>query len=203
MNKMSLKTLKIMIQKAEFQIIFRLLQDKAKANSNYRQLAAEAGTSIGSVCNTMQSLTEKGYIVEDGGKRLLRKRSSLLNLWARAYAEGIKERYLLGRFTFLTPQVRERWRDIRLPENVSWGGEPATALMDDYLQPERWDVYTTDNANSLIATGRMIPKADGEIYVSRKFWEEAGTPPIVVYADLLAMDDDRCREAAERIREMI
>lgn len=99
-----------MMQKAEFQIVFRLLQDKSKANSNYRQLAAEAGTSIGSVHNTMQSLTEKGYIVEDGNKRLLRKRPSLLDRWARAYADGLKERFHIARFTFLTPQVKECWR---------------------------------------------------------------------------------------------
>lgn len=192
-----------MMQKAEFQIIFRLLQDKAKANLNYRQLAAETGTSIGSVHNTMQSLTEKGYIVEDGKKRLLRKRSALLDRWARAYADGLKERYLIARFTFLTPGVKEQWRDIHLPENVSWGGEPAAALLDDYLRPERWDVYVADNANALITTGRMIPKADGEIYVYRKFWDEAGTPPVVVYADLLDMDNDRCREAAERLLKVI
>lgn len=110
-----------MIQRAEFQIIFRLLQDKAKVNSNYRQLAAEAATSIGSVHNTMQSLMEKGYIVEDGKKRLLRKRTSLLDRWARAYADGLKERFFIARFTFLTPQVKECWRNICLPENVSWG----------------------------------------------------------------------------------
>ena len=192
-----------MMYKAEFQIVLRLLQDKSNTNLRYRQLAAAAGVSVGSVNNVMQSLMEKGYVVEDGKKRLLRKRTSLLDRWARAYADGLKERFFVARFTFLTPQVKECWRDIRMPENVSWGGEPAAALLDDYLQPERWDVYVSDNANALIATGRMIPKADGEIYVYRKFWDEAGTPPVVVYADLLAMGNDRCREAAERIIKVI
>lgn len=192
-----------MMHKAEFQIVLRLLQDKSNTNLRYRQLAAAAGVSVGSVNNVMQSLMEKGYVVEDGKKRLLRKRTSLLDRWARAYADGLKERFFVARFTFLTPQVKECWRDIRMPENVSWGGEPAAALLDDYLQPERWDVYVSDNANALIATGRMIPKADGEIYVYRKFWDEAGTPPVVVYADLLAMGNDRCREAAERIIKVI
>lgn len=192
-----------MMYKAEFQVVFRLLQDKSNTNLRYRQLAAAAGVSVGSVNNVMQSLMEKGYVVEDGKKRLLRKRTSLLDRWARAYADGLKERFFVARFTFLTPQVKECWRDIRMPENVSWGGEPAAALLDDYLQPERWDVYVSDNANALIATGRMIPKADGEIYVYRKFWDEAGNPPVVVYADLLAMDNDRCREAAERIIKVI
>lgn len=192
-----------MMYKAEFQVVFRLLQDKSNTNLRYRQLAAAAGVSVGSVNNVMQSLMEKGYVVEDGKKRLLRKRTSLLDRWARAYADGLKERFFVARFTFLTPQVKECWRDIRMPENVSWGGEPAAALLDDYLQPERWDVYVSDNANALIVTGRMIPKADGEIYVYRKFWDEAGTPPVVVYADLLAMGNDRCREAAERIIKVI
>ncbi len=192
-----------MMHKAEFQVVFRLLQDKSNTNLRYRQLAAAAGVSVGSVNNVMQSLMEKGYVVEDGKKRLLRKRTSLLDRWTRAYADGLKERFFVARFTFLTPQVKECWRDIRMPENVSWGGEPAAALLDDYLQPERWDVYVSDNANALIATGRMIPKADGEIYVYRKFWDEAGTPPVVVYADLLAMGNDRCREAAERIIKVI
>lgn len=192
-----------MMYKAEFRIVLRLLQDKSNTNLRYRQLAAAAGVSVGSVNNVMQSLMENGYVVEDGKKRLLRKRTSLLDRWARAYADGLKERFFVARFTFLTPQVKECWRDIRMPENVSWGGEPAAALLDDYLQPERWDVYVSDNANALIATGRMIPKADGEIYVYRKFWDEAGTPPVVVYADLLAMGNDRCREAAERIIKVI
>jgi hypothetical protein len=195
--------IKIDMQKAEFQIICKLLQDKENVNRNYRQLATETGTSIGSVHNTMQGLMEKGYIVEDGNKRLLRKRASLLNCWVRAYADGLKERYLIARFTFLTPQVKERWKDIRMPEDASWGGEPAAALLDDYLNPERWDVYTVDNANALIATGRMIPKVDGEIYVYRKFWGEKDTPLMMVYADLLATDDDRCCEAAERIVKLI
>ena len=90
-----------------------------------------------------------------------------------------------------------------MPEDASWGGEPAAALLDDYLNPERWDVYTVDNANALIATGRMIPKVDGEIYVYRKFWGEKDTPLMMVYADLLATDDDRCCEAAERIVKLI
>lgn len=191
------------MQKTEFQIILKLLQDKENVNMNYRQLAAETGTSIGSVHNTIQRLMEKGYIVEDCGKRLLRKQTALLDSWARAYADGLKERYYVARFSFLSPQVKSNWQDICLPEGVCWGGEPAAALTDGYLQPERWDMYITDSANALIATGRMIPNADGEIYVYRKFWKETGTPLAVVYADLLAIDDDRSHEAAERIKLMV
>ena len=106
------------MQKVEFQIIFRLLQDRTNVNMNYRQLAAETGTSIGSVHNTIRNLMEKGYIVEECNKRMLRKRTALLDRWARAYADGIKSRYHITRFTFLTPQVKEKWREILLPDTV-------------------------------------------------------------------------------------
>lgn len=191
------------MQKTEFQIILKLLQDKKNVNMNYRQLAMETGTSIGSVHNTMQSLMEKGYIVENGNNRLLRKRTALLDRWARAYADGLKERYFVARFAFLTPQVKANWQDIHLPNNASWGGEPAAALTDGYLQPERWDIYIADTANAMIATGRMIPNANGEIYIYNKFWKEDGTPLAVVYADMMAMDNDRCRESAERLKKLI
>lgn len=191
------------MQKAEFQIIFRLLQNKKTANMNYRQIAAESGTSLGSVHSTMQSLMEKGYIIDNNGTRVLRKRNAIVEKWVMAYTGGLKDRYFLTRFTFLAASVKANWQAIELPDNISWGGEPAAALKDNYLQPERWDVYTADNANALIATGRMIPKQDGEIYVYKKFWTEEETPMLVIYADLLATEDDRCREAAERIKPLI
>ncbi len=49
----------------------------------------------------------------------------------------------------------------------------------------------------------MIPAPLGEIYVYKRFWQTQDTPLLVVYADLLATGDDRCREAAERIKPLI
>ena len=191
------------MQKAELQIILRLLQDKKAVNESYRKIAAEACTSVGSVHATMQDLMEKGYVIESDGKRLLRKRNTLIDRWMRAYCDGLKDRYLVMRFAFLTPEVRERWRDITLPDTVRWGGEPAAAIIDGYLQPQKWDIYTSAGADMLIATRSMIPNPDGEIYVYKKFWNADDTPALVVYADLIATDDDRCIEAAERIKPLI
>lgn len=99
--------------------------------------------------------------------------------------------------------MAEQWRAIVLPDTLSWSGEPAAALLDKYLVPQRWDIYTTDTANPLISTGRMIPDPQGNIFVYRKFWKEQDTPLLIIYADLLATQDDRCREAAERIKPLI
>ena len=49
----------------------------------------------------------------------------------------------------------------------------------------------------------MIPAPQGEIFVYKQFWPGDEMPLLVVYADLLATDDDRCREAAERLKPQI
>ena len=190
------------MRKTEVFITFYLLQDKTNLSKNIRQMAADLDLSIGSVHNTLQHLQEEGFLIENNDKRILRKRAQLIDLWAKAYAT-LKPKYLLCRFTFLNQQVRDLWQNIVLPETLSWGGEPAAALQDHFLFPERWDVYTADNANGLIATGRMIPNPQGEIFVYKRFWQENGTPILVIYADLLATNDDRCQEVAERLKPLI
>ena len=173
------------MRKTEVFITFYLLQDKTNLSKNIRQMAADLGLSIGSVHNALQHLQEEGFLIE-----------------AKAYAT-LKPKYLLCRFTFLSQQVRDQWQNIILPETLSWGGEPAAALQDHFLFPERWDVYAADNANGLIATGRMIPNPQGEIFVYKRFWQENGTPILVVYADLVATNDDRCLEMAKRLKPLI
>ncbi len=191
------------MQKTELLVTFFLLQSKENVNRTIREIAAEAGVSVGSVHGVLNKLTEQGYIVESGDRRILRKRANLIERWAYGYADGLKNKLLINRFTFLTPQVREQWQDIVLPAGCHWGGEPAAALLDAYIQPGEWEVYVPNNANALITTGRMIPAPQGEILVYKQFWSGDEMPLLVVYADLLATEDDRCREAAERLRPQI
>lgn len=190
------------MRKSEWLIVFYILQDKQNINKNIRQLATELDLSVGSVHAAIKNLQDDGFVLDNHGLRMLRKRSTLIERWAKAYAQ-FKPKYLLSRFTFLNHQVREQWQNIVLPDTLSWGGEPAAYLLGGYLQPEQWDIYATDNANALIATGRMIPSAQGEIAVYKRFWQAESTPALVIYADLLATKDDRCREAAERIKPLI
>ena len=191
------------MQKSEMKLFLYLIQDKENANKPFREIAEETGMSLGSVQNKMAELTAQGFLVETGGKRVLRKRERLLEKWADGYAGSNKRKLLLMRFRFLSRAIRERWESIRLGDDASWGGEPAAFLADGFLQPENWDIYVRENANSLIATGRMIPDPEGEIFVYKQFWKGSGVPLAVVYADLLSTDDDRCKEAAERIKGKI
>ena len=191
------------MQKAEVQIIFHLLQDKECAGKTIREIAEIAGVSVGSVHSTLVTLTEQGYLIDKGQTRVLRKRDKLIDRWANGYAETLKRKLFVGRFVFLTPEVRDQWRDIVLPASCAWGGEPAVALEDGYLQPEEWSIYVAENANALITTGRMIPNPQGEIIVYKRFWATDEMPLLIVYADLLATEDERCIEAANRIKPLL
>ncbi len=191
------------MQKSEMRLVLFLLQDKTNISKTYRQMAKETGLSLGSVQGVMSDLAERGFVVETSAGRILRKRMFLIDRWARDYSEDRKKKQLICRFRFLAESVREHWADILLPSQARWGGEPAAFLRDGYLRPQKWDVYVEESADCLIATGRMIPDPEGEIYVYRKFWTGEDFPIIVVYADLLSTGDDRCTEAAGRIKALI
>lgn len=191
------------MQKAELKLILYLLRNPLNVSKNYRTISKESGVSLGSVQANLAVLTEGGYVVEIAGRRTLRKKSRLLDYWARGYAESFKRKQIIGRFRFISDGIKEQWTSIVLKDGAVWGGEPAACLVDGYIRPAKWDVYVEDKSDCLIETGRMIPDSNGEIYVYRKFWKGDGMPLEVVYADLISVGDDRCLEAALRLREKI
>ena len=191
------------MQKSEMKLLFYLLEDKENVNKPFRTISEETGMSLGPVQTKYHELAEAGYIVDTSRGKALRKRQQLIERWARGYADDLRQKYLTCRFRFLAPSVREQWKDIHLPQGICWGGEPAACLLTEYIRPEKWTVYVPDKADALISTGRMVPDENGEIYVYKKFWLSEGVPPIVVYADLLAMNEDRCTETADRIKELL
>ena len=77
------------MQKTELLVTFFLLQSKENVNRTIRKIAAKTGVSVGSVHSVLSKLTEQGYIVESGDRRLLRKRANLIERWAHGYADGL------------------------------------------------------------------------------------------------------------------
>ena len=146
---------------------------------------------------------ERGFIIESAGKRILRKRGTLIDRWAHGYVETFKSKMLLHRFRFITPEIRHKWNEIVLGDEACWGGEAAVSLKEGLIQPGQWEIYVKEKANCLIATGRMIPDEKGDIFVYKKFWCGDEIPRLVIYGDLLATGEDRCIEVANRLRETL
>lgn len=86
-----------------------------------------------------------------------------------------------------------------------WGGEPAAALIDNYLTPGNFTLYTERAPATLMKSGEVVPAADGAIAIYKKFWKDdiarETVPPVLIYADLIDSGNSRCIEAAKSIRD--
>ncbi len=199
-------------QPTGLQVIFALLCHPEWVNLPYRELAAYAGVAHGTVGWVMPDLMQQGFVTEIKGKRgtrQLHEVERLLAMWADAYARQLRPRTLLGRYYV---QVIDGWRDWPLAAHAAqWGGEPAAALLTQYLKPAELMLYADKLPGLLAGKYRFMRDTDAQhqdvVEVRRRFWNFPETqaqlcvPPVLVYADLLATGDARCIETAKRLYE--
>ena len=88
-----------------------------------------------------------------------------------------------------------------------WGGEVAAAKITDYLKPETATIYLKPPAGRLQAELGLRKDPGGDVELIEAFWppqlvtRKQCAPLIVVYADLLAIGDDRTIETARMLYE--
>jgi hypothetical protein len=190
------------------QFVFTLLCHPGLENKSYREMAKEAGISLGAVNWIMNDLKSLGHLSNFGarGRRLV-SRKELLKRWISAYPEQLRPKLILGRFR--TEHKREWWRKAQLPSDAFWGGEVAAKLLTQYLRPQTVTIYSESNLPKLQAQYGLRRDSSGEIELVRRFWKFdqwekkslQTAPPLLVYADLLSTADDRNLETAEIIYE--
>ena len=186
-------------------VIFYLLLDKKNIGRPYRDIMDATGVAIGTVKNIIDGLNYQKFARVEGNKRFLTNADRLLMLWATNYGLILKPKLLQTRFTFRDEEKRKHWKEMTLPDGMVWGGEPAAALMDGFLIPGEFAIYSDVQAATLMKTGAVIPDTDGDITVYEKFWagEDTAniTPAILTYADLMDTANGRCIEAAQKIKK--
>jgi len=198
-------------QPTGLQVLFPLLCNRELINRTYRELAAMAGVAHGTVGWVVPDLQQQGFVVGPKGtrgKRRLVNLGRLLGQWVDAYARQLRPRTLIGRYYIPTLQG---WQDWPLAQHGAlWGGEPAGALLTEYLRPGELTIYADKLPTLLAAQQRFMkttePGHAAIVEVRRKFWNfptEADrtdvTPPVLIYADLLATGDGRCIETAKLV----
>jgi hypothetical protein len=184
-------------QPTGLQVVFALLCHPEWVSLPYRDLATHAGVAHGTVGWVMSDLQQQGFVSDVSGKRGTRRLHNtqrLLTLWADAYARHLRPRTLLGRY--YVPKL-EGWENWPLAgqgaDLVQWGGEPAGALLTQYLRPGELTLYAD--------------KLPGMLAARQRFWNfpEDGAqncvPPVLVYADLMATGEARCMETGKMIYE--
>lgn len=190
-------------QEAGLKVIFYLLQDFLNVNKPYREIQNATGVSLGAIKNVLDVLVERNFILLANGKRILKNKNTLFNLWVENYNQVLKPKLLLGKMTFRTNEQRIKWLAMELPNGMYWGGESGANMVDAYLEPGIFDIYTEIPAANLLKTGFVRQDENGEIRIYQKFWkwktENHLVPLILIYADLMGSGNSRCMEMAERL----
>ena len=192
-------------QDAGIKVIFYLLQDKNNIDKTYREIQENTGVALGTVKNVIDELAARNFILVTDKGRILKNRKAVLDLWVENYNQVLKPKLLMGRLTFRANEQRNNWQTMDLPEGMFWGGEGAANIIDNYLAPGAFDIYTDVPTAYLMKTGFVKQDSNGEIRVYQKFWkwetENNLAPLILIYADLMGSNNSRCLEAANRLME--
>jgi len=192
-------------------IVFALLCDPTRLERPYRNIAQETGVAHGTVGWVMADLDARGFIAQLRGRhqpRRLVQADKLLTQWAEAYARKLRPKLVRARFRQSDPN-----RPLAIEprtEQTLLGGEPAAALLTQYLRPATYTLYAERVDPKLVLEHRLIADPKGNVEFLEKFWKFAtpqDPPPLaplpLVYADLLAIGDARTIEVAHKLHEQI
>jgi hypothetical protein len=201
-------------------VIFSLLADPALdqnpgeslLRSSVRIVAKAAGVAVGSVGSVFDNLRSMGFLLEDGDSRQLVERQRLVELWATDYLARLRHRLIHHRYHIAS--IRDWNRLSPLPPGAWWGGEAAGARLTGHLRPGKITIYADALADAWVVRAGLQPDPKGNVEVLTPFWGEelisrwrhdqifqplACVHPLLVYADLLANDEERSSETARRL----
>lgn len=191
--------------KAGLRFIFNLLTREDFLQKTYREMAVECETALGNINYIVKDLQEQGYLVKKNKKDwLLNNREAIITKWAENYIKKLQPDLLMGTFRFQDPEGMKNWKNMKFDTTKThWGGEPAADIMTNYLQPATLTLYTEVNRIDLVKKYRLIPDTNGNIKLFTKFWkttEKTETVhPLIIYADLIGINDPRTIEVANMI----
>ena len=198
-------------KQAGLKFLFAILQEPRLLNNPYRKIADITKVALGNIGPFIEELKEEGYVkegVENGKPMLFLENKELLrNKWIELFNAVLKPKLKLGRFRFINNNLMKDWKNI-LTGKFYWGGEPAGAILTDFLQPEIFTIYTNEPKTKIMQQLQLVPDANGNIELMEIFWDinlfnfqYKTVPPLLVYAELITSLDSRNRETAERIKQ--
>jgi hypothetical protein len=196
--------------KTGLKVLFHFLEFEQDLNLPYRDIARLTDVALANINYVINGLKEDGYLInQDKNNYKLIRKKELFERWIVAYGEKLKPALEIGKFRFLNPDDFNNWKHIHLANGKTlWGGEPATDMLINYLDPALLTLYTTESRTDLIKNYRLIPDPKGNVLVYKKFWNIDAVnydlaPPLLVYADLINTNDPRCIDAANKLYEQV
>lgn len=193
------------------QILFQLLQKPELINATYEYLAEVSCVSLGTVSKTINGLLKEGFAVKlDKEKKYqLAKREELLEKWTTLFNEKILPTHKIGNYRF-TAMEHSKIKDSSPDFESGWGSEYGAKLITNYLNPEKYTLFTNRSKTDLMLLFKLVPDPNGAISVYNLFWKpqsvnlmehsgETTTSPLLIYAELIYSGKERNIETAKII----
>lgn len=198
-------------KQAGLKLIFALLTDPTLVRSSIRDMAKVAGVSVGATTEVLADLADQGYLHRHGTTTLM-KADKLASMWAELYPLNLRNKLAIGTYH----GEPDWWRQVPVGAGVQFGGEIGADLVTNYLIPKTGTAYvqSDDAFHTLMRSGALRKLSDSnsrpdgqEVKIYNAFWttntDRITAPELVIYSDLLAIQDVRCRETADMIYEQI
>jgi len=193
-------------------LIYLLLTEPHYLQRPYREVAAAAGIAHGTVGGAMADLEAQGFLTnlnpgQRRNRQLVLKRERLIPQWIEGYRRHLRPKQLLARYR--VDHFADWIADLHLHPGMQLGGEIAAARMTNYLKPATATFWIIDRVPLFVLEHRLIHDPAGNVEFLRKFWAQEPEPiaelvhPLLVYADLLNLEDARAAEAAEQLRPLV
>lgn len=202
----------LLFQPTGIKIIYLLLLLPDALNWTYREIAKAAGVARGSVGWVFTDLKKDGYVqlVSKNARKLV-ERQKLLDRWLGGYTEKLRPKLIRGRyraremdFGVLLRNAGNVFKDY----HVNWAatGTQAADLLIHHYQGDELVLFVDEWNLELEAALGWLPDADGPITILEAFGDRVidktinNTPittPLLTYAELLVLRNERARETAD------
>ena len=126
--------------------VLTLLVQPELVNRPYRETAAQAEVSLGTVAACIQDLVARGLLVEGKARRALTERQQLVALWVQAYVDVLRPKLAERRFQVRGEAKRDIWERIQHAlgkGEVRWAltGADAAERRTHFFHAEDTEIY--------------------------------------------------------------
>jgi hypothetical protein len=198
-------------QRSGLRLLYHLLDNPELLQAPYRTLAAEASLSLGSVSAIISDLKQLDLLREEGDKRRWLDAPQVLRRWIDGYGAMLRPKLAHQCYRWRDGSMSQHgWQQLPLGIDSWWGGEPAAnLLLNGYLLPEHFTLYSNATRGELMRRFQLVPDANGKVEVLSPFEttsfqyrpQSKAVSPLLTYADLFLSADPRNREVAHLLHE--
>jgi hypothetical protein len=152
----------------------------------------------------MADLIHQKLVVQiDSNTRILVDRDRILDRWVQGYIDRLRPRLVIGRYK---PESVNWWQNATL-EGGLWSGEVAAAMLTNSIKPGSFMIFGEPPSHAFILKHHLQKDPSGSVEILKSFESQLNLSPLgkncvhplLIYADLMSVDDDRTREVAQII----